>query len=119
MTEAYMAARRVMPVSSFVPQIKQAEDLARSIKADDLALLRESIARVLATDDGKRMFEHLLDITLRAQSLNPFSEQFGGTAEKVAMATAYRTGQNSIPLHFLSLAEQAEGRPGFFQKPAI
>lgn len=114
-----MAARRVMPVADFIPQAKRAEDLAKSVKADDLALLRESVARVLATEDGKRLFEHLLDITLRAQGLNPFSEHFGGTAEKVAMAAAYRAGQNSIPLHLLSLAEQAEGRPGFFQKPPI
>lgn len=119
MSDAYFAPRRALSTPSLMPQVAQAENLAKAVKADDLAVLRESVARVFATDDGRRVLEHLLDITLRAQQLNPFSEQFGGTAEKVAMAAAYRAGQNSLALHLLSLAEQAEGRPGFFLKPAI
>lgn len=119
MSEAFVAPRKVMSAPDLMQRAQPVEDLAKAIKADDLALLRESVGRMFATEDGKRVLEHLLDITLRAQGLNPFSDQFGGTAEKVAMATAYRAGQNSIAVHLLSLAEQAAGKPGFFQKPPI
>lgn len=114
-----MAPRRVMPAADLLARAKPVEDLEKSLKADDLAFLRECVGRLFSTEDGRRVLEHLLDVTLRAQGLNPFSEQFGGTAERVAMATAYRAGQNSIVLHLLALAEQAAGKPGFYQKPPI
>lgn len=106
------APRKVLPASAFIDLAQQQPDTARDMRLEDRQRLAGLVAEMLASPAGREVFEHLLDITLRADFPHPLGEM-GGSCEKLALATAFRKGQNFMPLYLLKLAAQAAGEAGF------
>ncbi len=94
--------------------MKADNDLKRDLRAEDRKALAEAVSRVLATDDGKRVVEHLLDLTLRADWPHPLASMHD-TDFKFASACAMRKGQNMVLVHLLQL--DAEARSERFSLP--
>lgn len=62
-------------------------------------------ARVYATEEGRALFEHLFDITLRLPTYDPDLLRAGRDAAHDN--TLFRHGQNSIAVHLCTLIARA------------
>lgn len=114
MTKAHFSARRILPAASFLEVARdQPEDVSKAVRGDDRTALARNVSEAFSTPAGREVLEHLLDITLRADFPHPMGEM-GKSCEALALATAFRKGQNQIALHLLRLMDEATGEQPFF-----
>ena len=111
MAEPLFSPRRAIPLEGIATKAASEPDRLRELARKEIEHLQNCAAKVLASPEGRELFEHLIDITYRAMGPNPFSEDY--TAEKFAAAAAALHGQKQIVRHVLALAARAEGEAGF------
>ena len=114
MTVVFSKPRDVLPTQTF--------SRPASVKTPaqaDLEALQAAAAAVLASPQGQMLLDHLLDRTLRASGFSPFSDRMDSAPDKIAIAYAFREGQNAVVRHLLSLAAQGQGDPGFIQSSPL